>query len=331
MFKNYEPFGRNHNYLRISLTERCNLRCFYCMPEEGIPLKDKSHFMSGEEIVEIAKIFKNLGVTKMRLTGGEPLIRKCADKIIKDLGKLNLDLGITTNGVLIDRYIDTFKEAGIKSVNVSLDSLKPKQQHEISRRDYFDRIMRNIHMLLDEGFQVKVNVVVINKVNDKELIDFVELTKNKPIHVRFIEFMPFQGNSWNWGKGIGYEKIMKDLTGHYGDSNILKLKEKPNETAKGYTVDGYMGTFGIIGSVTQPFCNSCNRIRLTADGKVKNCLFSPQEIDLLTPLRKGEDITNLINECVLNKKECRSGMNTFEDLTNPSLINKNRSMTAIGG
>jgi GTP 3',8-cyclase len=326
-----DSFNRIHDYLRISLTERCNLRCFYCMPKEGIPLRDKSHFMKSEEIFRIAKLFTDLGVKKIRLTGGEPLIRKCSHEIIRELGTLNVELAITTNGILVDQFIDTFKEAGIKSINLSLDSLKPERQAIITRRNYFNRILRNIHLLLDEGFHVKINMVVMNKVNDDELIDFVELTKYKPLHVRFIEFMPFNGNEWNWSNGIGYDKMMRTFRSHYTETAILKLNKKPNETAKCFHIEGYLGTFGIISSVTHPFCSTCNRIRLTADGKMKNCLFSPQETDLLNPLRNGENIIPLILKNIHSKKEKRAGMETLDDLFNPAEIMKNRSMVAIGG
>lgn len=326
-----DRFGRAHNYLRISLTERCNLRCFYCMPEEGIPLRDKSHFMKSEEIISMAETFTKLGVNKIRLTGGEPLIRKDAANIIKNLGQLNTELAITTNGILVDQFIDTFKEAGIRSVNVSLDSLNPERQAKISRRNYFDRIFSNVHLLLKEGFEVKLNMVVVEKVNDDELIDFIELTKEKPLHVRFIEFMPFNGNNWSWSKGIGLHQMMEEFRQYYGDASILKQPEKQNETARSYSIDGYQGTFGIISSVTQPFCSTCNRIRITADGKMKNCLFSAHETDLLTPLREGKDITPIIFKTIQSKKSQRGGMDTWEDINNLNLTQKNRSMVSIGG
>ena len=169
-----DNFGRAHNYLRISLTERCNLRCTYCMPEEGIPLRDKAHFMSNEEIFEIAQTYVRLGVNKIRLTGGEPLVRKNVEDIILKLGSLNVELAISSNGILVDKYIDTFKQAGLKSVNISLDSLNPEKQEKITRRDYYDKILKNIYLLLDEGFKVKINVVVMKGINDNELIDFID-------------------------------------------------------------------------------------------------------------------------------------------------------------
>jgi len=171
----------------------------------------------------------------------------------------------------------------------------------------------------------------MNEVNNDELVDFVEMTKDRPLHIRFIEFMPFNGNKWNWAKGIGFDEIMNILNEHYGETNIYKESVKPNETARCYSINNYIGTFGIIGSITHPFCSTCNRIRLTADGKIKNCLFSAEESDLLTAYRNGHQIIPLIKNIISRKKETRAGMGKLEDLHNSSLIEKNRSMIAIGG
>ena len=212
-----------------------------------------------------------------------------------------------------------------------MDSLNRQRQARISRFDYFDKILGNIQLLTDHDFHVKINVVVLKDVNDDELIDFVELTKDKPLHVRFIEFMPFNGNDWNWSEGIGFDKMMHEFCVHYDNSVINKAQALPNETARRYKIDGYKGTFGIIGSVTHPFCNTCNRIRITADGKMKNCLFSSEEIDLLNPLRNGENIIPLIADGIHTKKAQRAGMEALEDLFDTSEIKKNRSMVSIGG
>lgn len=326
-----DTFGRKHNYLRISLTERCNLRCTYCMPEEGIPLRDNSHFMSDREIFDIAKIFTQLGINKIRITGGEPLVRKEAATIIQSLGTLDPELTITSNGILVDQFIDTFKEAGIQSVNISLDSLKKERFERISRRKELHKVLDNISLLLENDFKVKVNVVVMKGVNDDELIDFVELSKDRALHIRFIEFMPFNGNQWDWSKGVGFKSMMESIINRYGEATVLKIADKTNDTARAYTIDGYRGDFGIIASVTNPFCSTCNRIRLTADGKIKNCLFSQSETDLLGPYREGRDIVPLILESVHGKKAQRAGMNTLEDMHSPSFIDKNRSMISIGG
>lgn len=325
-----DKFGREHDYLRISLTERCNLRCLYCMPAEGIPLRPRSEFMSKIEIIEIAKTFVQLGVKKIRLTGGEPLVRKDTKEIIEGLSQLPVELAITTNGILVDAFIDTFISCGLKTVNVSLDSLKKEKFNTITRRDYFDRVMSNILLLIQNNFHVKLNAVIIRNLNDDELIDFIEFTKNLEVHYRFIEFMPFSGNRWDRSKGLSYSEIMSAVQQHYGHS-AERIEDRKNDTAKNYRIKNYKGTFAVISSVTNPFCDTCNRLRLTADGKIKNCLFSNYETDLLTAFRNGEDITSLIRGNVWDKKSSRGGMVTFEDYSNPERYQQNRTMTAIGG
>lgn len=324
-----DKFGRVHDYLRISLTERCNLRCFYCMPEEGIKLRDKANFMTSEEVIAIAKTFVRLGIKKIRLTGGEPLIKKDVKHLLLELGKLPVELAITTNAVLVDKFIDTFKEAGIKSVNVSLDSLDEKSFNSISRRNYFDRIKSNIDLLIENDFHVKVNAVIIRNINEHEIPDFINWTSNKNVHVRFIEFMPFDGNSWDWEKKVSFNEIMQIATKAFGEKYILKVEDQKNDTARNYQLVDGKGTFGVISSVTNPFCDTCNRIRLTADGKIKNCLFSQSETDLLMAYRKEKDIESLIRESIMDKKKERGGNRAFDDdfVENMS----NRSMTTIGG
>ncbi|MBL4585750.1 MAG: GTP 3',8-cyclase MoaA [Flavobacteriales bacterium] len=326
-----DNFGRAHDYLRISLTERCNLRCFYCMPAEGIPLRDKAHFMRTEEILFIAKTFVNLGVKKIRLTGGEPLVRKDAANIIRQLSELPVELGISTNGILVDQHIDTFEEAGIRTVNVSLDSLKQERTVSITRRDHFTRIMSNIELLINRGFEVKINTVLMRGTNDDEITDFIEWTRKSPVNVRFIEFMPFGGNNWDWSKGVSLDEILTKTTEHFGTFGFERIADKPNDTSKNYQLKGAEGTFAIISSVTNPFCDTCNRIRLTADGKIKNCLFSNNETDLLSALRNGQEITSLIRKNVLNKKAIRAGMDSLKTFSDPHRNQNNRSMIAIGG
>lgn len=323
-----DQHNRNHTYLRISLTERCNLRCFYCMPEEGIPLRCKSEFMTKEEIVSIAKTFVSLGVNKIRLTGGEPLVRKDTNEIILELGKLPIELSITTNGVLVDQYIDTFKQAGLTNINMSLDSLSQEKVNTITRRKDAEKIFSNIDILLKEGFNLKLNAVLIKGINDMEIPDFVEFTKSNNIQMRFIEFMPFDGNKWDWSKGVSSDTILQTVDKNFGTKNVLRVIDHPHDTARNYKILGYSGSFAIISSITNPFCDSCNRIRLTADGKIKSCLFSNNETDLLKAYRQGENIIPIILQTIWNKKAVRGGMNSFEEI---SATNKNRSMVAIGG
>jgi molybdenum cofactor biosynthesis protein A len=321
-----DQFGRIHDYMRISLTERCNLRCTYCMPENGIELRPRSQFMTKGEVIQMAKIFVTLGVNKIRLTGGEPLVRSDAREIITELATLPVELAISTNGILVDKYLDTFIASGLKSVNVSLDSLKKDKLNSITRRNYFDTILSNINLLIKNNFHVKLNAVIIRGVNDDEIIDFIEFTKNNNVHFRFIEFMPFDGNKWDWSKGLSYKEIIERVKLQY-QNNFIRIADRKNDTSKNFKINDYRGTFAIISSVTNPFCDSCNRIRLTADGKIKNCLFSDSETDLLSAMRKGEDIIPMIQEAIWHKKSMRGGMNTLEDFGKL----KNRSMVAIGG
>ncbi len=326
-----DSFERKHSYLRISLTERCNLRCTYCMPEDGVLLSHKSHIMNFDEIYTIAKTFVDNGVTKIRLTGGEPLIRKDLPVILKRLSSLPVELGITTNGVIVDKFIDTFKECGIKHINISLDSLKKEKFTQITRRNYFERVYKNIVLLTKNDFKVKINAVLIRGFNDDEIVDFVNLTKDLPLALRFIEFMPFDGNKWDMKKMVSYAEIIELLNSHFLEENIERLEDAPNDTSKNYRIKGFKGTFAIISSVTNPFCDSCNRIRLTANGQFKNCLFSATESDLLTLLREGKSIEPIIQKAVLGKFKVRGGMDTLEKLQQPKLHSQNRNMTTIGG
>jgi len=326
-----DNFGRQHSYLRISLTELCNLRCTYCMPAEGIQLSPKSHIMNFDEIYEIAKTFVDNGVTKIRLTGGEPLVRRDVDVILKKLATLPVDLSITTNAVIIDRYINTLKACKIRNINVSLDSLNAEKFKQITRRNDFEKVYQNIQLLIAEGFNVKLNAVLINGFNDNEIVDFIQLTKRLPISVRFIEFMPFDGNKWDKEKMVSYAEVMKLVHASFDISDVIRIQDAPNDTSKNYKIKNYKGSFAIISSVTNPFCDSCNRIRLTANGRLKNCLFSASESDLLTPLREGKDIEPIIQKAIQSKFKIRGGMDTMEKLEEPKLHSQNRSMITIGG
>jgi cyclic pyranopterin phosphate synthase len=326
-----DNFGRDHAYLRISLIERCNLRCSYCMPAEGVPLSPKGHLMTSDEIYEIAKTFVKHGVTKIRLTGGEPLIRKDIPIILDKLATLPVTLSITTNAVIIDKYIDILKKANVNKINISLDSLDRKKFKQITLRDQFEKVYANLLVLIKENFEVKVNVVLLKGFNENEIIDFVNLTKDLPISIRFIEFMPFDGNKWDIKKMVSYKEIMNHVNSSFNQNEIIRLNDALNDTSKNYKIKGYQGSFGIISSVTNPFCDSCNRLRLTANGKLKNCLFSSSESDLLNTLREGKSIEPVIKKAVEAKFKIRGGMDTLEKLQEPNLHSQNRSMITIGG
>ncbi|MBF2709809.1 GTP 3',8-cyclase MoaA [Flavobacterium soyangense] len=326
-----DDFGRKHNYLRISLIEKCNLRCTYCMPADGILLSPKKDIMTADEIYAIAKTFVNNGVDKIRLTGGEPLLRKDFLEIIAQLALLKTEISITTNGILIDKHIEVLKQNNVKKINLSLDTLVASKFQTITLRNQFEKVIDNLHLLLNNDFKIKINVVLIKGFNDNEIIDFIKLTELLPLSIRFIEFMPFAGNEWDKSKMVSQKEILDQVQNHFPESDLEKLEDDKNFTAREFKIKNYLGSFGIISSITNPFCDGCNRIRLTANGKIKNCLFSNSETDLLTAFRNGESIENLIGFSIRNKKKLRAGMNTFDDINNPVLNLNNRSMIAIGG
>jgi cyclic pyranopterin phosphate synthase len=323
-----DTFGRVHTYLRISLTDNCNLRCFYCMPEEDYIFTPAAKLMQTDEIAALAKIFVANGVDKIRLTGGEPLVRKDAGDIIAALSGLPASLTLTTNATRLHEFADILQEAGVRSLNISLDTLQAEKFIMLTRRDQFRRVKDNIDEMIRRGFRVKVNAVIMKGLNDNEINDFVRWTQDTPVHVRFIEFMPFSGNRWTSNKVVTLQEI---LTTVYKEYVALPLVGDQHDTAKAFRVPGHLGTFAVISTMSDPFCSGCNRIRLTADGRLKNCLFSKEETDLLTPLRRGEDVLPLILANIAGKKKELGGQITtdFEHL-HPENID-NRSMITIGG
>lgn len=324
----YDNFGRVHDYLRISLTDVCNFRCQYCMPDENTQFLPSSRLMQAGEIDTLAKAFVKLGVKKIRLTGGEPLARKDTPEIILALSKYPIELTLTTNGFYIKEILPTLQKAGITSINVSLDTLNKEKFFTITKRHAFEIVWSNIQLLLDAGLHVKINTVLMHGINDDEILDFIAWTKNQPIHIRFIEFMPFQGNKWDEKKVFSYNEILDVVSSKY---SFLQLKNTLHETAKKFKPYNHQGTFAIISTMSAPFCNNCNRMRLTADGKMKNCLFSKGEADILGALRNGEDIEPLIKQCILNKAEALGGQfkGDFRQIDATKI--SNRSMINIGG
>ena len=304
------------------------MRCSYCMPKEEMQFMPSGNLMNANEVENFAKIFVGLGVNKIRLTGGEPLVRKDAGEIIRRLGKLSIELTLTTNGVFIDRFVDQIIEAGISSVNLSIDSLQRKRFFEITQRDSFDKVWANIQLLIKNNFHLKLNVVVMNGINDDEILSFIHLTKDLPLHVRFIEFMPFAGNHWESKKVFPLQKILESANEEF---DVIPIDHEKNSTAKKYFVKGFAGTFAVISTMSTPFCADCNRLRLTADGKMKNCLFSKTEMDLLSRMRNGENIDQFIRECLREKeKELGGQLRTDFIHLDPEKI-ENRSMISIGG
>jgi cyclic pyranopterin phosphate synthase len=298
------------------------------MPEEEYEFTPASKLMQANEIEALAKIFVAEGVNKIRLTGGEPLVRKDAADIILRLSKLPVSLSLTTNATRLHHFIDVLEQAEIRSINISLDTLQSDKFNLITRRNQFAQVMANINTLIEKGVHVKINMVVMKGLNDNELVDFIEWTKNTPVHIRFIEFMPFSGNRWTSNKVFTWQQMLVEIEKKY---SILPLKNGLHDTAKKYIVPGHAGTFAVISTMTSPFCSGCNRMRLTADGKIKNCLFSKEETDLLTTLRSGGNVLPLIQQSIGSKAEALGGQFTtdFEHIHTEDI--HNRSMITIGG
>ncbi|XP_050234559.1 GTP 3',8-cyclase, mitochondrial [Mercurialis annua] len=323
-----DSFGRMHNYLRISLTERCNLRCHYCMPAEGVELTPNSQLLSVNEIVRLANLFVGSGVNKIRLTGGEPTVRKDIEEICLELSSLQglKTLAMTTNGIALARKLPKLKQNGLTSLNISLDTLVPAKFEFMTRRKGYERVMQSIDAAVDCGYNpVKVNCVVMRGFNDDEICDFVELTRDRPINIRFIEFMPFDGNVWNVKKLVPYSEMLDTVAKKF--PGVKRLQDHPTETAKNFEIDGHLGTVSFITSMSEHFCAGCNRLRLLADGNFKVCLFGPSEVSLRDPLRSGADedeLREIIGAAVKKKKASHAGM---FDLAKTA----NRPMIHIGG
>jgi len=322
--------SRVHRSLRISVVDKCDLRCTYCMPEDQHFLK-REELMTREEIATIARLFvERYGITKIRLTGGEPLLRPDVVDIVRDMAALPVKLGITTNAVSLHKHIEALMDAGLKSVNISLDTFDAERFRKIARRDGFDTVHANILLALQKGLRVKVNMVVMRGVNDDELLRFVELTRDHAVHVRFIEFMPFAGNHWGRERVYTYSEML----GHIGSVHSFnKLSDDPHSTAKAYRVADWPGTFAVISTVTEPFCGTCDRLRITAEGKMRNCLFSREETDLLSALRRGEDLAPLIEGNVMAKHAMLGGLPQFKPESQEEVLHdlSERPMVSIGG
>ncbi|KAJ3103811.1 hypothetical protein HDU97_009816 [Phlyctochytrium planicorne] len=297
------------------------------MPAEGVPLTPGSDLLTTSEILRLARLFVNEKVTKIRLTGGEPTIRKDLVSIVaglNDLRPLGLkDICITTNGIVLKRKLADLKKNGLDHINISLDTLDPLQFELMTRRKGHSNVVDAIHESVAHGFKsVKVNAVVINKVNDHEVVDFIErFTKELPVYVRFIEYMPFDGNKWNDEKFIPYRTLLQRIYEKYG--NVQKTPDEPNDTSKSYFIPGYKGRFGFITSMSEHFCGTCNRLRLLANGGLKVCLFGKTEISLRDLMRQGlsdEELLPLISDAVKRKKKQHAGMENLVNMPNKPMI-----------
>ncbi len=296
-----DKFNRKINYLRISVTDRCNLRCLYCMPEEGIKLFPFENILSLEDILFFVETVSQLGVNKVRITGGEPLIRKNVQFLIKSINNLKniKDVGLTTNGVLLETYIDDLIDAGLKRINISLDTLNQEKFKFITRRDFFHNVIKGIKASVNKGLApVKVNIVAIKNFNDDEIVDFVKFGMENNVQIRFIEFMPF-GDFHNL-RFISKKEILNKINSKY---NLKLIKNSDiHSPAQIYKVEGSEITVGFISPLTEHFCNFCNRIRLTCNGALKTCLFSNKVYNLFEAIKEGnrekltEELLKVINE-----------------------------------
>mmetsp|Transcript_14436 Transcript_14436/g.34949 ORF Transcript_14436/g.34949 Transcript_14436/m.34949 type:complete len:599 (+) Transcript_14436:166-1962(+) len=352
-----DRFGRHHSYLRISLAERCNLRCLYCMPEDGVPLQPSQKLLSNDEVLQLATSFHTQGVNKIRLTGGEPLLRKDLVSLVSNLNR-DLDLeqiGMTTNGVTLSKHLPGLVDAGLTHVNISLDSLDADKFARLTRRpaSYHDRVMEAIEDCAKYlPYSTKINCVVMPD-NVDELQAFSELTRSLPIDVRFIEYMPFNDNQWQTGGFVSYRQMQERIDG------LERIQDGPNDTTKWWRLPSSspssstpssaptistgtagrtpttglpMGRIGFITSMSEHFCGTCNRLRLTADGQLKVCLFGKTEVSLRDLMRRGgseELLQKVIHYAVQRKHFKLGGHKDMEDLQAHSA--ENRPMTLIGG
>ena len=325
-----DNFNRTIDYVRIGVTDRCNLRCFYCMPKQGIVYDAKDELLTFEEILRILKLLSSIGFRKVRFTGGEPFLRKGFIDLVERTHLLNTysDIRITTNGTFIERYIAKLKALNINTINFSLDSLDEKRFNFITRRNDFKKVLGGLHLLIKEGFFVKVNAVIMNDINTEDILPMVELAKHQKVSVRFIEEMPFNGGykkntSIFTAKDI-YNKI---LNAH---PSLVALHSKHGDTSTNYKIDNFVGNVGIIPAFSRTFCNTCNRLRITPKGDIKTCLYDGGVFNIKDFMRAGASDEQLTDKFIeLIKQKPKDGF-VAERSNAANLIGK-ESMSTIGG
>ncbi|MDY6855379.1 MAG: GTP 3',8-cyclase MoaA [Thermodesulfobacteriota bacterium] len=324
-----DTFQRKINYLRISITDRCNLRCVYCMPIEGVPKITHDEILRYEEILKVVEAAVKKGIQKIRITGGEPLVRKGVIHFIHSLSNIPSvqDLSLTTNGILLKDYATDLYKAGLCRINVSIDSLNRKRFHRITRGGELGKVWEGVKKATEAGISpIKINTVIIRGINDDEIIDFAKLSIHNPFHVRFIEFMPVGSNSiWSKKRYVSSGEI-KDKIEDFKELHPISRSEREGP-ARMFKFKGTSGKIGFISPFSDHFCSSCNRLRLTVDGKLRTCLFSDNEVDLRYCLRKGtnnSELERLIDFAISNKPERHKLQeNTFRKCS--------RNMSEIGG
>jgi cyclic pyranopterin phosphate synthase len=323
-----DTFGRVHNNLRISVTDRCNLRCTYCMPEEVV-FMDRAELLSFEEITLFVRIAAPLGIDKIRLTGGEPLMRRDLPRLVRMLSEIDgiRDIGLTTNGILLADHAQPLFDAGLRRINISLDTLDPQRFRELARRDGLDKVLEGIAAAKRAGFQpIKINAVSIRGITEHEVVPLARLAREHGLEMRFIEYMPIGADHWERSKVYFAHEIMDQIEREVAP--LVPVDDyDPRAPAMEFQYTDGGGRIGIIASVSRPFCMSCNRVRLTADGKLRNCLFALDEVDVKRLLRDNAEprvIEDVIRQNVLDKWE-------GHEINTSRFIKPLRTMHAIGG
>ncbi len=322
--------GRPLNYLRLAVTDRCNLRCFYCMPEEGIKYLPKKELLTFEEIDRLVTLLAGMGITKIRLTGGEPFVRTDLMDLIRKIVNIEgiKDVHLTTNGVLTSQHIPELKRLGIASINLSMDTLDRDRFKLITRRDEFDKTQETLQSLLYHKIPVKINSVVMEGKNIEDILPLVEMTKDHPVSIRFIEEMPFNGEGSHYSKLTWtYKKILEHIRTRFPE--IEKMEDPANSTAYHYRVPGFIGNVGVIAAFSRTFCGSCNRIRVTAQGVLKTCLYDDGVLNLKELMRSG--LPDEAIEKHLIQAFASRAKDGFEAETNRKKHSITESMSTIGG
>ena len=326
-----DRFGRVHRDLRISLTDRCSLRCTYCMPADGVPWLEKDSILTTDELVRVAAVAASLGVTEARLTGGEPLLRRDVVEVVRQMVGLGLEVSLTTNGLALGKLAEPLRDAGLTRLNISIDTLQRDRFAALTRRDRIDDVFAGIDAALRVGFNpVKLNAVPMRGVNDDEFVDLLRYAIDVGAHLRFIEQMPLDaGHTWDRVQMVTGQEIHDQLAAVY---RLTPFGERGSSPAELFAVDGGPATVGIIASVTQPFCGACDRVRLTADGQIRNCLFAREESDLLPVLRggsfEGEALDRRLAEILIHSI---AGKRAGHGIDEPGFLQPQRPMSAIGG
>ncbi|MBO9617688.1 MAG: GTP 3',8-cyclase MoaA [Niabella sp.] len=325
-----DSYGRIINYLRLAVTDRCNLRCTYCMPKNGLDWLPRKELMTYEEMLRICSLLVKMGVEKIRITGGEPFVRKDLMPFLQELSAINglQELTLTTNGLLTAPFVPELKGLGIKTVNLSLDTLDERRFRQISRRDGLDKVLKTLETLLLFGIAVKINAVVMADHNIEDIIPLARLTKTHPISVRFIEEMPFNGGSHTVSLKWDYLRILQHIREHFPD--MQKVSDTPHATSFNYHIPGHQGNIGIIAAYSRTFCGSCNRLRITPTGVLRTCLYDAGILNLKDVMRNNgsdEDLHKRVTDAILKKPS--DGWEAQQLLAQQKL--EHQSMATIGG